>query len=145
MAPHLEAALEEKSLIPDNVQELLRDRVGSVDRLLVLLLMHAEPARSWRTHEVATWLGIGEQSVQSALNKLVESELCRQAEVGVVTFAPGTQVLANDVSSLAELYAAHPGEVLVFISQMAISRVRSEALRTFAEAFRFNRSKKNDG
>lgn len=137
--------MEEKSLIPNNVQELLRDRVGSVERLLVILRMHAEPDRSWHTRDIAMWLGIGEQSAQLALNKLVESELCRQAEACVVRFEPATQALVHDVSSLAEFYDAHPGEVLVYISQMAISRVRSEALSTFAEAFRFNRGRNNDG
>jgi hypothetical protein len=50
-------------------------------------------------------------------------------------FAP-TAELAQGLAELASFYEQHRVEVLQFISRTAISRVRTDAVRTFVRAFR---------
>jgi hypothetical protein len=136
---------ETDSEMPSNVQELMRTRVHSVDRLLVLLLLvQTEPSRTWRAAEIADSLRMNEDLVLSVLDKLVADRFCRREPSGGIRFGPESPELADDVAALADFYRDHAGDVLVFMSQMAISRVRNSALLTFSEAFRFNRSKKDD-
>lgn len=135
---------ETDSEMPSNVQELLRTRVHSVDRLLALLLVRTEPSRTWLADEIANSLRMNEDSVQSVLDKLVADRFCRREPSGGIRFAPESPELADDVAALTDFYRDHAGDVLVFMSQMAISRVRNSALLTFTEAFRFNRSNKDD-
>jgi len=127
------------------VQDLIRERVHSTESLEALLLVRSEPQRDWAHADVASSLRISVALTRAALEALVRSELCQTTDIerGPVRYAPRSEGLAQAVSELARSYEEHRLEVLVFISQSAISRVRTSAIRTFAEAFRFADRKKD--
>jgi hypothetical protein len=129
------------------VRNLIRDRIHSIEQLETLLLLRAEPERSWKSGEIAEALRFTEGAAELALDTLSETELVEaQAHTSPRTFryAPRTRELSQQVDGLAECYQTFRVETLVLISTNAIHRVRSHALNTFAEAFRL-RGPKKDG
>ncbi len=126
------------------VQELIRERIHSIEELEALMLLRAEPLRHWSDSAVAEALKISPALTRSALQLLVQKGLCSalSSDNSSTKFDPETPALEARVEQLAEAYGAHRIEVLVFISQSAISRVRSGALRVFAQAFCISSEKK---
>ncbi len=110
-----------------------------------MLLLRSDSARWWSCDEVATSLRIRPALARSALSRLVDRGLC-QAGVSqreLTKYAPSQSEVETAVDMLAWLYREQRIEVLVFISRAAIARVRHDALRTFAEAFRILDHKKH--
>ncbi len=131
--------------LSDAVQELVRERIHSIEELEALILLRSEPSRHWSDRAVSDALKISPALTRSALYALVQKGLCSSlsAQEGPTKFAPQTLALERKVAELAAAYGAHRIEVLVFISQSAISRVRNGALRIFAQAFCISSQKKS--
>jgi hypothetical protein len=97
--------------------------------------------RTWSPEEITQALRVGAASLEGTLDKLVASALCQRGPDGAVRFRPEPPELADDIAALADFYRSNAGDVLLFLSSLAISKVRSAALHTFSEAFRFRRTK----
>ena len=136
--------METKNQLPASVQELIRDRIHSSEELEALLLVRTEPSRWWTDEDVAVALRTSRELARSGLSGLTRNALCVESVPGrgPTRYEPSQPALASAVEQLAELYVEQRLEVLVFLSRSAISRVRVDALRTFAEAFRIS-GKKN--
>src|SRR5687767_13068144 len=129
------ARVDTTSQIPEPVQALLRERIRSIEDLEALLLLHADPTRSWTEQEIVTTLRINPQLASAALSGLLSNDLIHKGPDGRLRFGKNPSEALPVVDQLARVYQDLRIEVLVFISQSAISRVRKDALRTFAGAF----------
>ena len=135
--------MDTSTQLSDAVQALLRDRIHSVEELETLLLLRSDKVRAWGVAEVASALRIGASAVDVAFANLAARGLCTPTPSGARTYKPESVELEKSVDELAQAYTDQRIEVLVFISQSAISRVRTNALRTFAEAFQIPRGRKD--
>ena len=133
----------EYSPIPDNVRELVRERVHAIEQIEVLLRLHAVGGASLSAAELGAALRLPEALVQGALDHLVLHKLVTVTR-DRFQCQPSDPVLAAAVDALAISYADARVEMLRLISANSVERLRSNTLRVFAEAFRL-RGKKKDG
>jgi hypothetical protein len=130
-----------------HVRNLIRDRIRSIEQLETLLLIRMEPARIWKLKEISDALRCTDSVAESAIATLCRSGLAEPKDSPQGRghrYAPESAEIDAHVRELADTYQNYRVETLVFISSNAINRVRSQALNTFAEAFRL-RGPKKDG
>lgn len=128
--------------IPQDVLELLRERVGSLEQLEALLLLHREPAHAWSLPELADELSLPTGMLASELDALVAAGLVAHAQ-GRWTYAPREAASGESVARLAALYPVRRLEVLRLLSDLAVQRIRGSAARAFADSFVIGRRKKD--
>lgn len=135
---------EEK--IPQDVIALLQEHVHSYEQLEILVML-----RGWRGEElvdqaVAQALGIPVESAAGALRQLAETgvlESIAQSDLQSRYRGPRDDFkLAID--GLAEAYKESRLEVMRLMTVNAIRRMRTDAMRAFADAFVVGK-KRNDG
>jgi hypothetical protein len=133
--------------IPDDVRALLRDHIESYEQLEVLLLLRREVGKTWAAERISGRLGISPALAADALAALRSSRLVVAHEDEPETryvYAPGKASLVETVNRLASDYASARIEIVKLMSANAINRVRTGALRAFADAFVI-RKDKDDG
>lgn len=137
------------SELPQNVQELLAERIESFEQLEVLLRLFEGRSQSWTADSLAEQLNIPVAAVLPALAHLRAVELLvASGEPGneKYGYAPRDAEADQAVRALAEVYRTNRLSVLQLMSANAIDRVRSRAIRLFADSFLLGRSKsKKDG
>lgn len=119
--------------------------IHSYEQLEILLFLYRRPGEHWSAEDIAQQLKSAPESAAATLEALRARGLLGKQTGPVSTFSyePATQELAESVTELAEAYAEGPILVIEFMSANAIERVRSSALKTFAEAFRLRGPGKN--
>lgn len=131
----------------------LRERVESFEQLEILLLLHREQNESWTDATVAAELRLAQGLAADALDHLCRGNLL-DVRVGkeslLFRYAAGTPDLMVAVDHLARAYRERRIDVLRLLSTQAVERVRTSAIRLFADAFLIGGSKtkkegKNDG
>lgn len=132
--------------IPDDVQALLRDHIESYEQLEILLLLRREVGKTWAAERIGERLGISASLAADALAALRSSRLVAAQDEPETryAYAPEKAALEETVSRLASDYASARIEIIKLMSANAINRVRTGALRAFADAFVI-RKDKNDG
>lgn len=127
------------------LRRFMTEFVHSYEQLEVLLLLYRQSAESWSAEDVAKQLKIAPESAAGTLDTLQARGLlvARAGTVSTFRYGPESQALAASVAEFARAYADGPIVVIEFMSANAIDRVRSSALKTFAEAFRFRGRGKN--
>lgn len=122
----------------DEVNELLRARIESFEQLEVLLLLHRRADEGWTAASVSGELHIGVPVASDALDHLCRGNLL-DVRVGkdalVFRFAPGTPELASAVELLVTRHQERRLDVVRMLSAHAMERVRTSAIRLFADAF----------
>lgn len=126
--------------IPDDLGQLLRERVASLEVLEAMLLLRRDPTRSWPADELSERLSIPENLLEPVLGELVRHGLLATTDQRW-RYAPRTPELAADVDRLAVLYDERRLEVMRLLSAHALERIRDSAARTFADAFVIKRKK----
>jgi hypothetical protein len=123
------------SVISDDVKTLLRDCIESFEHLEVLLLLYRKPGDAWTADAVATAsiLNLSEDTAADALAHLRRWKLL-EGEARSYRYDPGNR-LDGTVRALAAIYDEDRLEVMKLMNQNAIERVRTSALRAFADAF----------
>ena len=132
--------------IPDDVQALLRDHIESYEQLEVLLLLRREVGKTWAAERISERLGISPALAADALAALGTSRLVVAHEDEPETryaYAPEKASLVETVNRLASDYASARIEIIKLMSANAINRVRTGALRAFADAFVIRKDKDN--
>jgi hypothetical protein len=123
--------------IPDDVWNLLQDRITGLDELKTLLLVSGDPSKSWTASSVAAHLGTRTLWIDVVLAKLCAAGLLvgegEEAERRF-WYRPDTPALAAAVGSLAEIYDHQRVNVILILSHKAMNRIRQAAFRTFAGA-----------
>ena len=95
---------ESMSAVPEEVRLFVCDRVQSVEGLEVLRRTASHPARSWSAGELALDLYLSEDSVEEAVDALVESGLLSKGEDGRFSYRPVSERFDEIVSLALEWY-----------------------------------------
>ena len=114
--------------IPDDVRRFIRAHLDSVSVLEVLLLLYADPQRTWSAEEVARAQTTKPQAAAGFLGQLRESGLASEHE-GRFRYAPH-----RTVDAVAEFYAARRPTVIGLIFDRP-----DPAASALADAFRFRK------
>ena len=134
MPPEAEPSL---SQLPEEVRALLRERIESYEQLEVLFALRND-RREQTAQEMSVQLAIDRTLADSTLAELQAQGLAelrgRDPEPRYL-YAPANPQLDQAVAHLARLYAEQPIAILKILSANAIRRVRTGALRAFADAF----------
>ena len=130
--------------LPEDVQKLLRDHIGSYEQLELLLVLRANSDTCWTREALGARLRIPEALVIEALTALGSAgfvgSLTQDGRKGYAYRIHRAEVEAT-VARLARAYKDQPMSVIKLMSANAIERVRTAALRTFAEAFILRKDK----
>jgi len=121
--------------IPPDVVELLRTAVHTYEALDALLLIR-RCGNPLPPAEVARGLGIETDVAQSALDRLADVDVIEKRLVdGATNYGGVREPVRPIVDQLADAYRDHRLDVVVAMNNFAVERLRSGALRAFADAF----------
>ena len=114
----------------EEIYAFVRDSIGSVWALELLLLLRRADDRIWSSAELVRELRSSDTAVTDCLTKLVDLGIVSSAEAGY-RYQPSSSKVAHSVDELQKLYAAKPISVM-----KAIMTAPNEKLRIFSNAFR---------
>lgn len=127
----------------DDLRRFLLDRVSSYEELDVLLLLVRGSGESWSAKAVAEALGAEADVCRAALESLLACGLLATGKDSTTfRYSSMTEEAARNVETLARAYREQRAVVAMMMSANAVERVRTSAIRTFAEAFRLRGPKK---
>lgn len=127
--------MAERSTLPQPVQDLVTRHLASIETMQVLLLLHAAPARTWTSADVAAATSLDEVSATRQLVLLRQRGLLSVEMTDDAAYRyHATGDLASAVDGLAACFRARPLEVAALIASRSQHR-----LRLFADAFRLRR------
>ena len=132
--------------IPEDVRSLLRECVISYEQLEALLFLRSKVEQDCSTEDVATHLKVPPETIAEALDHLRRYGLASVgAESMQYRYAPATPALSAAVEALARVYDTDRAALMNVMNAAAIERLRTKAIRAFADAFIIDRKKdKND-
>ena len=124
--------------ISPTVTSFLRDHIGSIEILEVLLLFHREPATTWTSDAAAAELRIQPRSTAGRCAALLKIGLLKQQQ-DAFQF-DGSSSLARVVEELAEAYRIRRVTIIEMIFSKPV-----ESSRLFADAFVLRKGGGPDG
>jgi hypothetical protein len=120
--------------LPADVRRFILTSVPSVPYLEALLLLRAEPSKSWDAGQLARRLYVPERTGAELVQLLHDSGIAAAVgEAGAVRYAPAAE-LAELLDRVAHAYATD----LLTVTELIHSRIDRRAQR-FADAFRFRK------
>jgi hypothetical protein len=132
------------SELPEDVQRLLREQIESYEQLELLLLLRRERDGPWTEEILTARLGISTSLVLSALAELQAAGFVEERAHGSAkryAYRVQSDNVEATVARLEQTYREYPIQVVKLMSANAIERVRTAALRTFADAFILKKDK----
>jgi hypothetical protein len=122
----------------------LVESISTYEQLdILLLLVRGGIGRSWSAKAVADSLGAASDDCRVALEALAAIGVLKVGtDLTTFQYSPATAELARNVETLERTYREERATVAMMMSTNAMERVRTSAIRTFAEAFRLRGSKK---
>jgi len=139
--------MDESPDVSAEVKSFLRGRITSYEQLQTLLLLRQRRAESLSARFVAETLHVSESAAAEALEHLSSVTLA-EVQLGSGTpsfkYVPGSVHLGELVDQLADAWEHNQLVVMNLMSSNALERVRTGALRRFADAFIIGK-KKTDG
>ncbi|MBF5043540.1 hypothetical protein FGE12_14175 [Aggregicoccus sp. 17bor-14] len=122
--------------LPPRVQRFIESHIDSIEKLEVLLLLRAQPGRTWTSAGVAQELRIMEASATGRMEDLCARGLlaCEGGAPATYRFAPASSEDAQAVTELAASYSTRRVSVISFIFSRPADRLKS-----FANAFRLKK------
>lgn len=136
--------LTQQSELPPDVQSLLRDHIESYEQLELLLLIRADHGTSWTEEALCARLQMPSSLVQTALHGLESArflEARTQDGKKRYSYLCQTDSVEMTIGRLTAAYREYPIPVIKLMSANAIERLRTAALRTFADAFDLRKDK----
>ena len=134
----------EASEPPPDVQILLRDHIESYEQLELLLLMRADRATVWTEETLSVRLRLALSLVGAALDRLKLAGFVEAQAHGNerrYAYLPQRDSVEATINRLAAAYREYPIPIIKLMSANAIERLRTSALRTFADAFILKKDK----
>jgi hypothetical protein len=128
-----------------DVENLLRAHVASYEHLAVLLQVFREPQKQWSIQELSATLRFTSKIVESALTDLCRAALVLPDETEHSFRYAATGNMDATVAILAREYADNPVGIVKLLSDGAIQRLRTSALRAFSDAFVIVKRDRDDG
>lgn len=110
--------MSEDRALPEAVAAFVRSSISSVEQLAILLLLRANPFRSWTAAEVGRELRGSEHSAELRLSDLLARELIEARRDGGQTtyvYAPTSDALRGTLDAVAKAYAERPYSVIALI------------------------------
>jgi hypothetical protein len=114
----------------EDVYHFIRDSIGSVWALELLLLLRRSNERLWEPADLVLELRSSDTIVAEALARLTASGLVAETD-GRYEYRPASGMLSGLVEELQRIYATKPVTVI-----KAIMAAPNEKLRIFSDAFR---------
>jgi hypothetical protein len=112
------------------------DRVESFEQVHVLRAVVDSDEGRASTDAITS--SQAEQELETAIGELVESALLARDPKGVLTL-PTDEPTASAVRAFVAAFESDPLPILRHLNDRSLDRVRSAAVRTFADAFVFRR------
>jgi len=128
----------QESELPADVQKFLRARIASYEQLELLSIMRADQSASWTAETLCERLRATSSPLQDALEGLRSGGLVAARIEGNekhYVYVPQTDDVEATISRLVAAYREYPIPIIKLMSANAIERLRTAALRTFADAF----------
>jgi hypothetical protein len=116
----------------------LKEKIDGYEQLEILLLLHADAHSRWAGESVSKRIRLGLEDTKTALDALATRRLLRTTKEGETVwfqYVLGDGEVDRVVEALAHAYAENRLDVMQAMNAIAIERVRTAAIRTFAEAF----------
>jgi hypothetical protein len=135
-------------MISEHAKALLRDHIESFEQLEILLLLHRRRGDILDTDAISTEVKLDFDTVTETLGHLCRARLVVrvEGEARCFRYGPDRPALDEAVGNLAESYAENRLEVINLMNTNAIERVRTSAMRAFANSFLLGGGgKKKDG
>ena len=129
--------------IDGDVEAFLRQHVKSYEHLEVLLLLRSQRDEDWTSEAAAEKLRITPAAAQEAFEHLGATGVILSQASGsrpAFRYRPASESLESIVDRLVQTYEENPLGIIRPMNAGAIDRVRSAAVRTFANAFRLRRT-----
>lgn len=125
-----------KPHISEELKTFIKDKIQTVLRLEVLLLLHDQQFRSFTAGEIAKEMGFGTEATQHQLTALEAMGLVAQSttDESKYKYQPANETLGSTVERLATAYSTQRVPILSVILAQT-----SDRPRLFAEAFRIIR------
>lgn len=126
------------SMISDDVKNLLRDFIESFEQLEIVLLLQRKRGQNVTPDEVANELNLSPDTADAALEELCRvglAELLIEGGARRYRCRQGAANLDAILHALAEAYEEQRLDVIKLMNKNAIERVRTSAMRAFADAF----------
>lgn len=117
------------SVVPEEVRLFVCDRVQSVEGLEVLRRSTSPPLRTWSASELALELYLSEDSVEEALETLVETGLFGRDADGRFSYQPVNHRFDEMVGLVLESYHEHPSAMVQCLTTRAMTRMRVSLIR----------------
>lgn len=130
--------------IPESIERFLFEQIHSFEELEVVVLLNRDSAQRWTEESIAAQLKIAVNMVDDALKALRNRGIVEVLTEGGTTFHVASTDYKTQLSELVALYERHRLEIVMLMSTNAIERVRTGAMRTFADCFFVGR-KRDDG
>jgi hypothetical protein len=131
--------------VPAEVRDFLREYVHNYEQLEVLILMQQHLAKDWTADSVGEKLQISPESAGEALHHLWTKLLLDCISGSPLRYRLGRADVGSTVQSIADLYRQNRLLLMGLMNANAIERVRTGAMRDFANAFVIGARKKSDG
>lgn len=126
--------------LTEALEQFLRASIDNHDQLLVLLLVHAQPAHTFVSPELAAELRCDERVVSMATSRLAERGLVQVDGLGV---RAGDRLPRELLGELVRLHDERPRALQEFLVGLATERLRVRNIVSFAEAFKLRGGKKD--
>jgi hypothetical protein len=123
----------EQPPIPEDLRRFVLTGIASVPFLEALLLLRADPGKTWRSEGVAGRLYVRDRVAQDLLVHLCEAGMaqqCGRPDAPEYRYYPASAAMGALIDRLAELYARQ----LVQVTTLIHSRLDRKA-QQFANAF----------
>lgn len=133
--------------IPEDVRSFLLEHIASYAQLEVLTLLQKQPARSFTPEVAALEANIPESAAETALEELHESgvlDVTARDGRDEFRYRPREPGMDRTVERLLVAFKENPIAIVKLMNATAMERVRTSAMRAFANAFVLGR-KKRDG
>lgn len=136
------------SPISQELRSFLRERIHSYEQLELLLLARQMPTQAWSLESAAQRLKVPDPVTLEAINELHAGgllELVLTGEKRVYRYKPATPELARLADELAHAFAEERLALVRLMNENAVERVRTAAMRMFADSFVLGRKRGEDG
>jgi len=127
--------------ITEPVKRFLAENIDSILELEILLLLRAQPTRTFLPSDLAQELKIDASWASEQLAKFATRGLLARTDAAPIQYryAPTSAELDATIAAVADAYATHRVTIIGLIFSKPVA-----TLRSFADAFRL-RKDKNDG
>ena len=129
----------------EELRRFLAEHVEELDELVVLAFLETRGSEGAPLSAVVEAVPFTEATARAVLERLAARELvsCSALEPAEYRFAPADPATRAELERVFTTYRENPIVVMNLMTANAIERVRTAALRTFADAFRIGRPKSN--